>query len=94
LSQGRLVWSGEAWSWQPRSGAQQELQLAVGLDLGDGLLLFLRLHKGPGRGFGPRVCAWVSKAAMPSMWHVFRCAVYSRPKVSGTIGDPRAQADP
>lgn len=90
LSDGRLVWSGQTWSWQPRNGVALDLELTVGLDLGDGLLLFLRLHKGSGRGFGPRVCVWVSKAAMPSMWHGFRCAVYSRPKVSGTLDGPLA----
>jgi outer membrane murein-binding lipoprotein Lpp len=31
-------------------------------------------------GHGPWFCAWVSDQAMPSKWHGFRCAVYSRPK--------------
>ena len=89
LSDGRLFWNGQTWSWLPQSGQERSLQLTVGLDLGDGLLLFLRLDKGSGQGFGHRVCVWVSKAAMPSNWHGFRCAVYSRPKASATLDEPQ-----
>lgn len=90
LSKGRLFWSGETWSWQSPDGEGPDLQLTVGLDVGRGILLFLRLDKGADSGWGPWLCAWVSEGSMPSKWHGFRCAVYSRPKAADTIDEPGA----
>lgn len=90
LSQGRLCWRGQAWSWQPRTGEEVDLQLTVGLDVGGGILLFLRLDPGLQKGLGPLHCAWASRSAMPPLWHGFRCAVYSRPRANSTIGAPGA----
>ncbi len=80
LVNGRLFWSGDAWFWQTDSGEDQGLELSVGLDMVSGLLLWVRLHDGQGRCNRPLACVWLSEAAMPSKWHGFRCAVYSRPK--------------
>lgn len=88
LQLGHLFWSGEGWFWQTPQGADyaqesqdaQEAQVSVGLDWGSGLLLWVRLHSGKGAADGPLCCAFVQAAAMPSKWHAFRCAVYSRTK--------------
>jgi hypothetical protein len=86
LSEGHLLWSGEAWLWQSVLGEDalsqddQGLNLAVGMDFGGGMLLLLQAGGELRQGHGPWFCAWVSEQAMPSKWHGFRCAVYSRPK--------------
>jgi hypothetical protein len=88
LTQGRLVWSGEAWFWQAAAAegddesARQALALSVGLDFGSGLLLFVRKLNAQGRVGGPWACAWLSEDAAPSQWHGFRCAVYSPTKAN------------
>jgi hypothetical protein len=86
LSEGHLLWSGEAWMWQSSLGSQdladeeQGLQLTVGLDWGSGMILLLRTTHEERHASGPWFCVWVTAQAMPSKWHGFRCAVYSRPK--------------
>ena len=83
LTGGRLGWSGEAWFWQAHadSGEQsQAVAVSVGLDTGQGLLLWLQPLNEEGRAQGRLLCAWLQARAMPSKWHGFRCAVYSRPK--------------
>ncbi len=83
LADGHLLWSGESWFWRadgdPASHAQA-LSVAVGLDAGDRVLLWVHRLDAQGRTCGPLTCAWVQAQAMPSKWHGFRCAVYSRPK--------------
>lgn len=82
LSTGRLFWSGEDWFWMPdRSAAQWDMKsvsLSIGADLGFGLLLWVRLTDEDSAQPGPLTFAWLEKQAMPSKWHGFRCAVYSR----------------
>lgn len=90
LSDGQLRWDGQSWFWQPRLGQGFEIQLTVGLDLGQGLLLWARRDLGPAQGLGLRVCAWVSQSAMPSNWHGFRCAVYCRHAGPDPSAEPRA----
>ena len=86
LSEGHLLWSGEAWLWRSGLGEadlpdeEQVLNLTVGLDLGSSMLLLLRTTHATQLGGGPLYGAWVSAQVMPSKWHGFRCAVYSRPK--------------
>ena len=80
LTGGRLFWSGQTWFWQPVDGEHQSLDVSVGWDAGDALLLFVRFQDAQGASHGSWACAWLSAAAMPSKWHGFRCAVYSRPK--------------
>ncbi|PIT72653.1 hypothetical protein [Limnohabitans sp. G3-2] len=86
LSGGDLLWLGETWLWRSAVAAdalseeEQELNVAVGLDWGTGMLLLLQEEPTAQQGRGPWFCAWVSQQTMPSQWHGFRCAVYSRPK--------------
>jgi hypothetical protein len=88
LSEGHLFWSGEAWLWRPGPIADvfkdedQRWNLTVGLDFGAAMLLLLRAGHAGSQGRGPWFCAWVNEQAMPSKWHGFRCAVYSRPKAT------------
>lgn len=85
LTGGRLGWTGEAWFWQQTGCAMPDAQavsVMVGLDTGHGLLLWIRFLDEQGAARGQLVNAWVQADAMPSKWHGFRCAVYSRPKTS------------
>ena len=88
LSGGHLFWSGETWLW--RSGSSPDVfndedlgfSLSVGLDFGAGMLLLLQACDTGSQSRRPWFCAWVNEQAMPSKWHGFRCAVYSRPKAT------------
>jgi len=83
LTQGRLGWSGDVWFWQADADTFDQAQavaISVGLDTGQGLLLWVQPLDEQGRAKGRRASAWVQAGAMPSKWHGFRCAVYSRPK--------------
>jgi hypothetical protein len=86
LSNGHLFWSGEVWLWQSGLDADaftkddQDLNLTVGLDLGASMLILIQAGHETRQRRGPWFFAWVSEQAMPSKWHGFRCAVYSRPK--------------
>lgn len=89
LSGGRLLWTGEGWFWQSDDDADgdgmQALWLTVGWDAGPALLLWAR-PMGNGAAAAPAadgrlLSVWVQRSAMPSKWHGFRCAVYSRPKI-------------
>lgn len=91
LVDGRLFWSGEAWFWESAAARSADVcpesvlvSLSVALDSGSGLLLWVCLPKGPGQGLGQWASAWTQESAMPSKWHGFRCAVYSRPKTLRT----------
>ena len=90
-SAGRLFWTGETWFWLAEhdlSAQAQAVRLTVGLDTGSGLLLWLQRVDEQGRAMGPLSSAWLQADAMPSKWHGFRCAVYSRPKVHGVKKAP------
>lgn len=95
LRQGRLFWSGEDWFWLPDpsvdQGEMKSVSLSVGVDLGFGLLLWVSLLDEESRKPGVLRYAWLEKQAMPSKWHGFRCAVYSRPSL--TDASARAQQD-
>ncbi len=83
LTDGRLGWSGQSWWWQADADTADQVQavsVSVGVDTGPGLLLWVQPLDDQGRAQGRRLCAWLQAAAMPSKWHGFRCAVYSRPK--------------
>ena len=90
-SGGRLFWTGESWFWQAEhelSAQAQAVRLTVGLDTGSGLLMWVQSVDDQGRVMGPLTSAWLQADAMPSKWHGFRCAVYSRPKVHGVKKAP------
>jgi hypothetical protein len=83
LAGGRLGWSGESWFWQADADTVEQAQaiaVTVGLDTGQALLLWVQPLDELGRAQGRRASAWLEAGAMPSKWHGFRCAVYSRPK--------------
>jgi hypothetical protein len=91
VSGGSLFWTGEAWFWQAEhalSAQAQAVRLTVGLDTGSGLLMWVQSVDDQGRVMGPLTSAWLQADAMPSKWHGFRCAVYSRPQVHGAKKDP------
>jgi hypothetical protein len=80
-----LGWSGEAWFWQANADSAEQAQpvaVSLGLDTGQGLLLWVRTVDEQGRAQGLLQSAWLQAGAMPSKWHGFRCAVYSRPKMA------------
>jgi len=86
VSGGSLFWTGEAWFWQAEhdlSAQAQAVRLTVGLDTGSSLLMWVQSVDDQDRVRGPLTSAWLQADAMPSKWHGFRCAVYSRPKVHG-----------
>ncbi len=83
ISGGNLFWTGDAWFWQAEqalSGQFQAVHLTVAWDTGAGLLLWVNSVDHQGKVKGPLISAWLQADAMPSKWHGFRCAVYSRPK--------------
>jgi hypothetical protein len=85
LTGGRLGWSGEAWFWQAKADSAELAQtvvVSVGLDTGQALLLWVRKLDDQGHAQGLLQSAWLQADAMPSKWHGFRCAVYSRPKMA------------
>lgn len=85
LTDGRMGWSGEAWFWQAHGASAEQAQtvvVSVGLDTGQALLLWVRKVDEQGSAQGHLQCAWLQAGAMPSKWHGFRCAVYSRPKTA------------
>jgi hypothetical protein len=93
LSDGQLLWNGEAWLWQNGpddeapagegpAGEDPGWVLVVGLDAGSSMLLLLQRRQESQQGRGLWFCAWVSEQTMPSKWHGFRCAVYSRQKLA------------
>jgi hypothetical protein len=85
-SEGSLFWTGEAWFWQAEhalSAQAQAVRLRVGLDTGSGLMMWVQSVDDQGRVTGLLRSAWLQADAMPSKWHGFRCAVYSRPRVHG-----------
>ena len=83
LAGGRLLWSGQSWFWQRDEDSAldaQAVSVSVGLDVGIGLLLWVQQLDEQGHACGQLVCAWLQAHTMPSKWHGFRCAVYSRPE--------------
>jgi hypothetical protein len=90
ISGGSLFWTGEAWVWQAEhalSGQSQAVHLTVAWDTGSGLLLWVKRVDDQGRVKGPLASAWLQADAMPSKWHGFRCAVYSRPMTNALKND-------
>jgi hypothetical protein len=85
LTEGRLGWSGESWFWQADDASDQpflDVNISVSLDTGQGLLLWVQPLDEQGKAQGRLRSAWLQAGAMPSKWHGFRCAVYSRPMTS------------
>jgi hypothetical protein len=77
--QGCLVWSGEDWSWRAPSGTEMPVRVQVLWDAGRLIgLAYTGLHALDSTARRSQF-AVVSQAMMPSSWHGFRCAVYSRP---------------
>jgi hypothetical protein len=77
---GSLVWQGEGWLWRPQAGAEWPVRVQVLLDGGRFIGLVYAPHDASGVQPGPARFAVLHQATMPSFWHGFRCAVYSRPK--------------
>jgi len=94
MRDGQLLWTGEVWLWQSVlnkagiDGEDESLALSVGLDMGSVMLLWVQASSDGHVGSGRRQCAWVSQKTLPSQWHGFRCAVYSRPKAESNAQEP------
>lgn len=85
LTKGRLGWSGESWFWQADDHAGDDVPcvaVSVALDIGQGMLLWVQPLDEQGKAHGRLLFAWLQAESMPSKWHGFRCAVYSRPKTA------------
>ena len=88
LTEGHLGWSGESWFWQAGEQLDADVDwvaVSVCLDTGQGLLLRVQPLDDHGKPRGRLLCAWLAAEAMPSKWHGFRCAVYSRPKAAAPL---------
>jgi hypothetical protein len=88
LTGGHLGWSGESWFWQAEENPDGHLlgvTVSVSLDTGQGLLLWVQALDEQGKARGRLKYAWLEAGAMPSKWHGFRCAVYSRPKTAALL---------
>jgi hypothetical protein len=92
LHGGQLFWSGEAWLWLADAGKNKEeefrIEVAVGLDLGSRLLLFVWMLDEQEKRCGLMAFAWLEEVTMPSKWHGFRCAVYSPAKTIHNKDEP------
>ena len=81
--QGVLAWDGQTWHAQAGECPDGPVQLELTLDAGRFMLVRWRPVGQSGWAGGFRH-ACLSEADMPSRWHGFRCAVYSRRTDQGT----------
>jgi hypothetical protein len=77
LQEGELVWDGEAWHGPHLEGADEPIHLTLTFDGGHFMLVSWRSAAQAGRLVRTQH-ALIRRADMPSRWHGFRCAVYSR----------------
>ena len=77
LQTGELAWDGETWHAPLPQGGDGPVHVVLTLDGGHFMLVSLRTTEQPGCLTGTQH-ALVRSADMPSRWHGFRCAVYSR----------------
>ena len=78
--QGLLVWSGEGWFLRDEAGAENPVFVRVLLDVQRFMVLAYAGRESGGLREWRTQYAVLHQASMPSFWHGFRCAVYSRPK--------------
>ncbi|MEN9688302.1 MAG: hypothetical protein RI998_299 [Pseudomonadota bacterium] len=77
VQQGALAWDGEQWQGCGISDHDGPVQLTLTLDWGHGMLVACRAQA-PEAAWPRTRHACLRRADMPSRWHGFRCAVYSR----------------
>ena len=77
LHEGTLVWDGGAWHCQAGAALDGPVNLNLVLDGGRFMLVSLQPLGAQGRRWLARH-ACLRCSDMPSRWHGFRCAVYSR----------------
>lgn len=77
LQQGELAWDGESWQRVGTTATEGPIQLALTFDGGHFMLVSMRSGGRHDRR-GLRLHACLRRVDMPSRWHGFRCAVYSR----------------
>lgn len=81
LGRGQLRWTGQEWLWTDVHGHERPVSVHGQIDAAQGMLLRLQF-KPADQSLGLASLArwaWLRKHDMPSHWHGFRCAVYSRP---------------
>lgn len=83
MGTGSLGWTGQEWLWADHQGTRQPLSVQCLLDAGSSMLVRVHVSQAGHRflGSGFTSWAWVRESSMPSQWHGFRCAVYSRPVI-------------
>lgn len=77
--QGSLIWSGEDWLWRDEGGAERPVRVRVLLDAGRLMGLVYEVRDAINATRKPARFAVLHQTTIPSSWHGFRCAVYSRP---------------
>ena len=77
LQHGELAWDGETWHAQGAEHPDGPVRLELTFDAGHFMLVHLRpVGQSAWAGLPRHAC--LREADMPSRWHGFRCAVYSR----------------
>ncbi len=84
---GHLSWDGESWQWCDAAGHVQKVDVQVLLDVGHAICLRYEGSKLLAQAPCRAQWAMLQEAAMPSSWHGFRCAVYSRPMEASMPAD-------
>ncbi len=84
---GHLSWDGESWLWRDDAGHVQTVDVQVLLDVGHAICLRYEGSKLLSQESCRAQWAVLQAAAMPSSWHGFRCAVYSRPMEASMSAD-------
>lgn len=82
LGCGALAWDGESWHGLDTAMPPGPLQMALTFDGGHFMLVALKASPAEGRVRLSRH-AFLCRGDMPSRWHGFRCAVYSRRMTTG-----------
>ena len=84
---GHLSWDGESWQWIDATGRAKTVAVQVLLDMGHAICLRYEVSTGLSQEASRPQWAMLQEAAMPSSWHGFRCAVYSRPMEASMSAD-------
>jgi hypothetical protein len=88
LDEGLLIWTGQAWFWRAQQAEELPIRMALLLDAGGCLLVAVKIEPDQPNKKSLTRYACFTHRSMPSLWHGFRCAVYSRP-MAVALDSPR-----